>query len=111
MRVQSQGNAPIRTPLLVSLLYRDTRGDRCTLALKVSQILSQANSSHKLPPMTELKPQDTAEAYALFTCMHAGPTDNSTEDFWRMVWEQRVPTIVMLTRIFEGKVSEVVAIS
>ncbi len=33
-----------------------------------------------------------------------GPTDNSVEDFWRMIWEQQSPTIVMLTKIFEGKV-------
>ena len=34
----------------------------------------------------------------------AGPTHNSVEDFWRMMWEQQIPTIVMLTRVFEGRV-------
>ena len=46
------------------------------------------------------------ECYALFPIHTPGPTDNSVEDFWRMIWEQRVPTVVMLTRIFEGKVSQ-----
>ncbi len=33
-----------------------------------------------------------------------GPTENSIEDFWRMIWEGNIPTIVMLIRIFEGRV-------
>lgn len=33
-----------------------------------------------------------------------GPKEETVEDFWRMVWEYSIPTIVMLTRAFEGRV-------
>ena len=39
----------------------------------------------------------------LFTCK--GPLPNTLEDFWRMIWEQKLPTIVMLTKCFEDRVS------
>ena len=35
----------------------------------------------------------------------SGPTDKSLEDFWRMVWETHTPTIVMLSKVYEGQVS------
>ena len=31
---------------------------------------------------------------------------NTVTDFWRMIWEKKLPTIVMLTKCFEGRVSE-----
>ncbi len=34
-----------------------------------------------------------------------GPLPNTLDDFWRMIWEKRLTTIVMLTQCFEGRVS------
>ena len=31
-----------------------------------------------------------------------GPVPETIEDFWQMVWEQKTPIIVMLTRVDEG---------
>ena len=31
-----------------------------------------------------------------------GPVPETIEDFWQMVWEQKSPVIVMLTRVDEG---------
>ena len=42
----------------------------------------------------------------LLTLLYLGPMVNSLNDFWCMIWENRVPSIVMLTKVFEGKVCD-----
>ena len=41
-------------------------------------------------------------------CVCVGPLPHTVGDFWRMVWELKLPTIVMLTELIErGIVSNV----
>ena len=36
--------------------------------------------------------------------IQTGPLPNTLDDFWRMIWENRLPTIIMLTKCFEDRV-------
>ena len=47
-----------------------------------------------------------AMAMSGLTLLIPGPKDETISDFWEMVWEQKSPVIVMLTKVEEkGKVS------
>ena len=57
------------------------------------------NNSHK-----SIQDIDQFEFTSLSIC--PGPMPNSISDFWRMIWEKRLPNIVMLTKCMEaGRVS------
>ena len=35
-------------------------------------------------------------------CIAAGPLPKTLVDFWRLVWQERPPSIVMITKLEEG---------
>ena len=37
-----------------------------------------------------------------YLTIHSGPLPHTVVDFWRMVWQERSPTIVMITNLTEG---------
>ncbi len=39
----------------------------------------------------------------IHTHTHTGPTENTVIDFWRLVWQLRTPTIVMITNLVEAE--------
>jgi len=39
--------------------------------------------------------------YIYTSYIFLGPTDNTVVDFWRLVWQLRTPTIVMITNLTE----------
>ena len=44
--------------------------------------------------------------YAVFdikVSVSTGPTKHTVDDFWRMLWEQEVSIVVMVTKVYEGK--------
>ena len=62
-------------------------------------------------PTLVLRVRDLETACGCMFCnyvtaaMVTGPMPNTVSDFWRMIWENKLPTVVMLTRCQEGKVS------
>ena len=45
------------------------------------------------------------KVFILFLYLHTGPTDNTVDDFWLMIWQQKIAVIVMVTGAVEhGKV-------
>ena len=42
------------------------------------------------------------DEYCIITCHVLGPLSTTLVDFWRLVWQERPPSIVMITNLEEG---------
>ena len=61
-------------------------------------------------PILVLKVSTKTFSVILCLILNLGPMPNTVGDFWRMIWEKKLPTVVMLTRCFEGRVGHCVLI-
>ncbi|CAF1114162.1 unnamed protein product, partial [Didymodactylos carnosus] len=77
-------------------------------------IIPNEHSRVKLPEL----PGDTVSSYINANYIHGydneqrafiatqGPMSNTIIDFWRMIWQENVPVIVMITKLFEKNKSK-----
>uniref|UniRef100_A0A8C8B1G8 protein-tyrosine-phosphatase n=1 Tax=Otus sunia TaxID=257818 RepID=A0A8C8B1G8_9STRI len=57
---------------------------------------------HNRVELSEI-PGDPGSDYINASYIDVSPKDETTDDFWRMIWEQKATIIVMVTRCEEGK--------
>lgn len=76
---------------------------------RFENIYSYDSSRVLLKPIPNVEGSDYINAsyvdgYGKHNCYIAtqGPLPNTIVDFWRMMWDQKLPTIVMLTELIEG---------
>ena len=88
--------------LSISTLYNNVF--TCTISYIHTQIVSLYHHKHSCPMKTHTHTHTAIHALTCTEIAHniTGPLPHSVTDFWRMVWQEKVETIAMVTNLKEG---------
>ena len=74
----------------------------CIPLVNLCMCVSSSVNSAKTPPCSLLTSPLPLSSSLSLILSDSGPLPKTVVDFWRLVWQERAPTIVMITNLVEG---------